>query len=121
MELSPEPPKGLNADARDAWVLAVANAPKGWLTVLDCAVLENWARNYAMVRRMRSKIEHEGYTKLSEKGVEVPHPLLGPLFKALAALASAEKELGFTPASRARVRDGVRAPEEGSSNPFIDG
>lgn len=103
-----EPPKGLNKEAQAAWNMAIANAPEGWLTTLDFSVLEQWARDYAMYRRLQSLIDHEGYI-VEDEGGKKAHPLFPTLFKAKAALATEEKELGFTPSARARVR--VSKPE----------
>ena len=51
-ELSSQPPKCLTKEAREAWRIAVENAPKGLLAVTDFTVLERWARNYALYRKL---------------------------------------------------------------------
>ena len=59
-QLSPEPPKGLRQEAKDAWTLAVENCPPGILSVLDLSVLERWCRNYALDRKVAREVEDEG-------------------------------------------------------------
>lgn len=110
-------PKGLNKDAVAAWQMAVENAPDGWITAIDLSVLEQWARDYAMYRRLQSLVDHEGYTIEAADGNVKPHPLFSVLFKTKAALIAEEKELGFTPAARARVRVGQKTDED---NDFAD-
>ena len=112
-----EAPKGLNKEAVQAWNMAVASAPDGWLTALDASVLEQWARDYAMFRRLQSQIDHEGFTIETAEGTK-PHPLFPVLFKAKAALLADEKELGFTPTSRARVRVNAESKEENEFDGF---
>lgn len=100
-----QPPVGLSKDARAAWESAVAFAPAGFLAVLDHSVLERWARNYALYRKLSSKVESDGGLFAVDKdGNEAPSAAYNMLMKVQAAIAQCEKELGFTPVSRARVR-----------------
>lgn len=105
-QLSPEPPKGLRQEAKDAWTLAVENCPPGILSVLDLSVLERWCRNYALYRKVAREVEDEGVvsvlddTKVTGK--------FNAMIKLQQILLAIEKELGFTPVSRARVH----APED---------
>ena len=46
--LSEEPPVGIPGDAKEVWALAVKNAPKGRLSVVDGPALEQWCRTYAV-------------------------------------------------------------------------
>lgn len=55
--LTETPPVGLTKDAREAWRLAIACAPKGMLTALDVTVLERWARNYALYRKIAKQLD----------------------------------------------------------------
>lgn len=100
--LTTEPPVGLTKDARAAWELAVRCAPKGVLTALDMTVLERWARNYALYRKIAKQVDSEDLVIAGEKGLSL-NPAFNALVKIQQVLAACEKELGFTPASRARV------------------
>lgn len=114
--LSPEPPKGFTGDAKEAWVAAVTNAPPGTLLATDVAVLERWCRNYAMYRRVTKALEHSDIVVADDNGnlkVSAEFTVMQALDSALLKL---EKELGFTPCARARVR--AREPEPESTNPF---
>ena len=113
--LPEQPPVGLTKDARAAWTMAVSCAPKGLLTAVDHSVLERWARNYAMYRKLQKQVDKQG--EVSADGMLV-NPAFLALIKTQAVLAACEKELGFTPASRARVR--VQKTEETEGNPFAE-
>ena len=57
-KLSAEPPKGLRQDAKDAWAMAIECSPYP-LVAIDLSVLERWARNYAMYRRLAREVEDD--------------------------------------------------------------
>lgn len=108
--LTTEPPIGLTKDAREAWQLAITCAPRGVLTALDATVLERWARNYATYRKIAKQLDHEDIALVTETGVTL-NPLFNALVKIQQVLAACEKELGFTPVSRARVKADVKEEE----------
>lgn len=113
-QLTEQAPVGLTKDAREAWALAIQCAPKGQLLATDMSVLERWARNYALYRKIAKDIDHEGLTITIVKpdGTEIPieNPLMKTLIRLQQVISVCEKELGFTPASRARVK--IDADEE---------
>ena len=106
-ELSSQPPKCLTKEASEAWRIAVENAPKGLLAVTDFTVLERWARNYALYRKLAKAVDHDGTTIVTEKADGTVRRELNPDAKLLVqiqtVLLACERELGFTPSSRARV------------------
>lgn len=111
-ELSEVPPVGLTKDARAAWKMAISCVPKGVLAATDLSVLERWARNYALYRKISKQLDSEGlvitiYGKDGQESVAA-NPLFAMSMKLQQVLSLCEKELGFTPVSRARVS----APEE---------
>lgn len=110
------PPVGLNKEARSAWSMAIACAPGGLLTALEHSILERWARNYALYRRLAKDVEENGVTELTKKGEALRAQYLA-LMKTQTALAQCEKELGFTPVSRARVSV---SEEKDEGNEFDD-
>lgn len=61
-ELAPTPPVGLTKEARAAWKIAIEYAPKGLLVATDFTVLERWARNYALYRKLAKAVDHDGTT-----------------------------------------------------------
>lgn len=112
-----ECPKYMRADAKKAWAAALTYAPEGLLQVTDAALLERWARDYALYRKYERELEDRGVlvSFVDEEGVE--HTRVNPLFKVVESLKKSlnemEKNLGFSPASRARVRAGIpEAPRE---------
>lgn len=117
--LTTEPPVGLNKDARAAWQLAVECAPEGVLTALDAGVLERWARNYALYRKLAKLVDKGGVVFMVDgEPTEKLSPTFNALIKVQQILAKCETELGFTPGSRARVS--VRKKEDESGNEFND-
>ena len=105
--LTTTPPVGLTKDAREAWQLAITCAPRGVLTALDATVLERWARNYATYRKIAKKLDNEDMVLTSV----TLNPLFNALIKIQQVLSACEKELGFTPVSRARVKADVKEEE----------
>lgn len=117
--LTTEPPVGLNKDARAAWQLAVECAPEGVLTALDAGVLERWARNYALYRKLAKLVDKGGVVFMVDgEPTEKLSPTFNALIKVQQILAKCETELGFTPGSRARVS--VRKKEDDQGNEFGD-
>ena len=114
--LPEQPPVGLTKDARAAWAMAVACCPDGLLTALDHSVLERWARNYALYRRLQKTVDAEGVLNPEDPGNL--SATFNALIKVQQQLTACERELGFWPASRARVR--VAKPEETEGNPFAE-
>ena len=78
------------------------------------SVLERWARNYALYRKIAKDIDHEGLTitivKPDDTEIPIENPLMKTLIRLKQVISVCEKELGFTPASRARVK--IDADEE---------
>lgn len=115
-ELTDTPPVGLTKEARLAWKAAISNAPKGLLVATDFTVLKRWARNYALYRKLAKAVDHDGtlmeITK-EDGSIELKqHPNVKSLISVQQVLAACERELGFTPASRARVRPAQAEEEE---------
>ena len=104
--IATEPPSGLTKDARDAWQIAVAFTPKGLLTPTDAPILERWCTTDLIL--------------VTETSTGAKKEYINPLFTVLdqieKRLVMLEKELGFTPASRARVR--AQVPEEEEIDEF---
>ena len=115
--LTTEPPVGLTKDARAAWQLAVECAPEGVLTALDAGVLERWARNYALYRKLAKLVDKGGVVFMVDgEPTEKLSPTFNALIKVQQILAKCETELGFTPGSRARVS--VRKKDDDEGNEF---
>lgn len=120
--IATEPPSGLTKDARDAWQIAIAFTPKGLLTPTDAPILERWCRNYALYRKYQKRLESSitDLILVTETSTGAKKEYINPLFTVLdqieKRLVMLEKELGFTPASRTRVR--VQVPEEEEIDEF---
>ena len=87
------------------------------LTALDATVLERWARNYATYRKIAKQLDHEDVVLTNETGVQL-NPLFNALVKIQQVLAACEKELGFTPVSRARVKVDAKEEEQDEYDGF---
>ena len=117
-ELNPAPPTMLTADARDAWELALQCAPKGFLTALDHGLIEKWCRAYAMYRKLAREVEAGDIEQTSATGLRSLTPTFTAYLHIQKLMLAYEKELGFTPISRSRVR--APTDETESENPFLD-
>lgn len=114
--LQEKPPTGLDKTAKAAWRMAVQFAPPGMLTALDHGVLERWCRNYSWFRQLSKQLDTEGFTVMDEKGNVFKNPIADLVLKVQGVMLNLEKELGFSPAARARVR----VPEQKqTSNKFL--
>ena len=118
-KLNPLPPPGLTSDARDAWMMAVKVAPEGFLTALDHGVLEKWCRNYALYRKLSKAVEAGDIEQTSaNSGIRSLSPTFSALINVQKLMLACERELGFTPIARSRVR--AQPNETESENPFLD-
>lgn len=114
------PPAGLTLEARAAWSMAVSCAPKGLLTALDHGVLERWCRSYAMYRKFAKMVEAGDFEQEHpESGMRSLTPTVSLMIQAHKMMLQCEKELGFTPAARAKVKVDS-SEEEDLENAFID-
>lgn len=118
-ELPEAPPPSLPEEARAAWSMAVRCAPKGLLTALDHGVLESWCRSYALYRKYARKVE-AGDVEQShpESGMRSLTPSVTLMIQAHKMMLQCEKELGFSPSARAKVK--VETPEEDLDNAFLE-
>lgn len=118
-KLPNSPPASLTADARSAWAMAVSCAPKGLLTVLDHGVLERWCRSYALYRKYAKKVEAGDVEQCHpESGMRSLTPTVMMMIQAHKMMLQCEKELGFSPSARNKVKVEVKDDEE--ANAFLE-
>ena len=98
-----EAPSHLDQVAREAWEYAVANAPRHLLTRLDLSVLEVYACASSMYREAQAHILQEGMLVTTPNGMPMQSPYVTIANKQAMLILKACTEMGFTPASRARV------------------
>ena len=122
-ELDPNhPPKGLLKEARAAWKMALTYAPKNLLTALDGVLLERWCRNYALYIRYSKQLEDSRTEPMMAKEtptgalVYYKNPLISAVKDIHSMMLQLEVQMGFSPASRARVSAAI--PEEEETNEF---
>ena len=99
-------PEHFDADQRDAWNYAIANAPTGMLKLIDASVLECWVVAHCLHRKAVRAQGVEGATLL----VRTPHtrqmvqsPLIPIINRQALIMMKAAAELGFSPTARPRV------------------
>ena len=101
------PPEYMSEVAKEAWTYAVENAPPGLLSSLDAAVLERWANCAGMYREVLAKINRAGVSAMIVKtpsGILRRSPLMDVVRDLANEMKGYEAEMGFTPASRSKVR-----------------
>jgi len=101
------PPVWMNRDQKKLWNSAIAHAPKGLLKKLDASVLATWVVACEIHSKTSAHLADAGMQGLLYKtptnGTLIQSPLLGVLNRQAEIMLRAAAELGFTPASRARV------------------
>lgn len=101
------PPEYMSETAKEAWTYAIENAPPGLLSSLDASVLERWANCAGLYREALSKINRAGVSGMIVKtpsGILRRSPLMDVIRDLALEMKGYESEMGFTPASRSRVR-----------------
>ncbi len=102
-----EAPEYMSDAAKEMWTYAVQNAPPGLLSSLDASVLERWANCAGLYREALSKINRAGVAGMIVKtpsGILRRSPLMDVIRDLAQEMKGYEAEMGFTPASRSKVR-----------------
>jgi P27 family predicted phage terminase small subunit len=104
------PPAGFDETLKDIWRSAIRNAPPGLLKRIDASVLEVWCVAHRMYRRAVEEVEKSGMvTKSPTTGLAIENPYLWSINKQALIMLRAAEQLGFSPASRTRIRAGADA------------
>jgi P27 family predicted phage terminase small subunit len=98
------PPDWLTDAQKDAWAYALSHAPPGLLRKLDRGMLAVWVVAEDTHRQASEKLQQTGLlTKFEGVPVPVQSPFLSMVNKQAMIMMKAAGEMGFSPASRARV------------------
>lgn len=120
----PRPPSDLPEVAKTAWNLALEFLPEGQVTPENFSLLERWARNYALCRKLQDTVEKKGVVieAFDSNGNEVlkESPYFTAMVKIQSQVGWCEKQLGFTPATRAHVQNGLPENDTAEVNEFDD-
>jgi len=125
--LAPEPqgallaaPEWLTAAQQAGWAYAISNAPPELLRRLDRAVLAIWVVAEDIHRQAALKVAEFGIlTKSPEKQTPMQSPFLPILNKQAQIMLKAASEMGFTPASRARIDVGEQAAQRDKFSEYM--
>lgn len=101
-----EPPDYLTPTQQTIWREAIQHAPGGLLKQLDASIFETWVIAEDLSRIAAAKLTQVGSALLircPKSGLLLPSPLLGILNRQASIKIRAAAELGFSPASRARI------------------
>jgi P27 family predicted phage terminase small subunit len=105
-------PTWMTKTQREAWRHAVTNAPIGLLRSSDRAALTAFIVAENLHQLAAGKIAADGLTVMNGSQ-EIPNPAISIVSKQALLMLKAAAELGFTPASRARLVDrGVDEPSD---------
>jgi P27 family predicted phage terminase small subunit len=99
-----DPPDTFSPAQRILWQVTLKNAPEGLLRKLDVAVFASYIVNYAEFLFAAQKIEELGPIVKLDNGQTAHNPYEATRNRANAAMLKAAEQLGFSPASRARVK-----------------
>lgn len=106
-------PAGLTAAQRIVWRREIRAAPAGVLAKIDLEILRQWVRVVDRCDKLQKVID-EGH---GEPGWEAA-PAHRQLDRALGLLLRLAGELGFSPASRPKLRIEPAAPSDDPANPW---
>lgn len=113
------PPAHMSDGAKAVWKSAIDSVSPDRLNELDRAALGAWATACDLYRQAQIGLDETGLVvKAPVTGTLVQSPYLAILNKQVSIIVRTSMQLGFTPASRARVKP-VQANVD-SSNPWHD-
>jgi len=113
------PPAHMSDGAKAVWKSAIDSVSPDRLNELDRAALGAWATACDLYRQAQIGLDETGLVvKAPVTGTLVQSPYLAILNKQVSIIVRTSMQLGFTPASRARVKP-VQASVD-SSNPWHD-
>ena len=114
-----DPPAWMNDSQKEVWRHAIANAPKGLLRRLDGSILSAWVVAEDLHREATEKVNQFGMVVKAPSGVPIQSPFLSIINRQAEIKMKAISELGFSPASRTRVK--VQGAGEGAkTNRFAE-
>lgn len=99
-----EPPAYLSESAKELWREALEMAPPDLLKTVDACVFETWVHHYALIRQLRKEIACEGLTVPTSDGGCKKNPKAALLLDLELIALRCCSEMGFTPASRSKVK-----------------
>lgn len=95
-------PSWLDAEAAKEW-RRISKELKDDILNIDLKALESYCASYSKWRRCESILAAEGLTFDTDNGYKMQRPEVSISNKAIQEMRAWAKELGFTPASRARI------------------
>ena len=114
-----EPPAWMGKHGREEWVRVVRELPRGMVTVLDRAVLENYCAAYDEWRTCLTMIKKYGRTQINN-GRRFNSPYVSQCQKARIDLNRFAAELGFTPSARSKVKGDHGESDSEADREFAD-
>ena len=122
-DLGRDPPPGLTPSQADGWRYAVDNMPAGVLKMVDRGLLLVWVEaedRHRTAMAMQAKLDASCELKLLIKTLSglVSSPYIRILDRAAKTMLRAVQELGFSPASRTRVKAPPKPAAVDPTNPW---
>lgn len=97
-------PSWLNSEAKKEWRRVIKEIGEDTeLKTLDLKTVEGYCQSYSKWRECENIMQKEGYTFKTPNGYVQQRPEVSISNKALADMRAFAKELGLTPAARARM------------------
>jgi phage terminase small subunit len=120
-----DPPEWMDEDQQAGWRYAIANCPPGLLKLIDRGTLALWveAENRHRIATMTQSAINRGkrapYVMRGPDGVLLISPYVDIIDRAAKIMFRAITELGFSPASRPRIKmDTEQMLEDVERNPW---
>ncbi len=111
------PPDWIDDGAKAEWRRAARSA---WyiLTSLDRAIFTMYCETWSRIEALEADLEKNGLTQTTPRGRIVPRPEVRICNAEWHLLLVALRELGFTPAARARI--GIEPPQDPKRDSFAE-
>jgi P27 family predicted phage terminase small subunit len=123
-DLGRDPPPGLTPSQADSWRYAVDHMPAGVLKMVDRGLLLVWVEaedRHRTAMKMQAKLDASSELKLLIKTPSglVSSPYIRILDRTAKTMLRAVQELGFSPASRTRVKAPPKPAVADPTNPWV--
>lgn len=97
-------PEWMTESQKSGWNYAITHAPKGMLKKIDQSALVVWVVAEDVHRQATEKLTHGLIMKAPNTGLPIQSPYLPIVNKQASIMLKAAEQLGFTPASRPRIK-----------------
>ncbi|WP_017416776.1 phage terminase small subunit P27 family [Clostridium tunisiense] len=107
-------PSWMDSEAKKEWkrIIKIVETENKEITAKDLKTLEAYCMNYSKWKECENILRKKGYTFTTPNGYEQQRPEVSISNKAQERMVTCAKELGLTPAARARANKSITSGGE---------